>query len=778
MELRDMVAASVWRQPIQVGTATRVAELVAPAEPVGWVLIGRSGGGDLPPVLRSILDDLHQSGLATMALPLPRRHVAPMAGWVQVAASHLRTEVAGDLPIAYLGARRQAPAGWLAALGGDIDGVMAWNGQTAPAWWHLPRVAVPSLLVLDADAARLRVMVAQAARWRLGAGAELVRRTSATDLAGLSSWYERRLLGQIVVAPPAARPWRLAPARRVASVAAAGALAVFPATLPAPASAMPDFSGGRRLATTQLAGDFAQVAATNPVKPGDKQHPPGVMGDPPLTDGVGLRWNINTNIGFTTTSSASGAVSEAGFTHAVAASTLNGGSVNAVLADAFDGYNALCVDLNNVGGQCNTANMAVYNQNGPASLECSGRQVVLPLRTMGSFQVRRKVFVPANDGFARWLNIFRNTSGAPQTVRLVTSNNLGGDANTRVVTTSDGDAVAELTDTWVTSFQNFIGTTSSDPRLGHVLRGPGAPVGLAALSFVNGDDNPFWRYQFTLAPGQTAIIMNFATGQATRAAAAAKAAELASLTNPNALACMTQAERAQVLNFLATSSLPGAVTLSTNWSLRDTLTSGPPTIGPFSYGTRPLVPLMGDWNGDGIETPGTYEAGVFKLRNSNGPGDPDKMVTFGDPRGFPLAGDFDGDRIDDLAVFRNGTWQIRYSGGTLDATFVFGSGAWPSTIPVVGDWNGDNIDGIGTYVAGAWILRNTASAGAADAGSFTYNPGTSPYPVVGDWNRDGVDTVGVKAGTSWLLRNTNTAGAADLTIAFGAANDFPVVWRG
>ena len=66
-------------------------------------------------------------------------------------------------------------------------------------------------------------------------------------------------------------------------------------------------------------------------------------------------------------------------------------------------------------------------------------------------------------------------------------------------------------------------------RLGHVLRGLNAAVGLSAINFVNGDDNPFWRYEFVLAPGQTAIIMNFATGQATRPAAAAKAGSLSDL---------------------------------------------------------------------------------------------------------------------------------------------------------------------------------------------------------------------------------------------------------
>jgi hypothetical protein len=557
-----------WRTEFSAGSASVVAAVSEPSGRAGlrgWVIVGRGMTPARRPVLESILAELHDSGLGTIVLPIGGLDLPTMAGWVAIAAGHLRHEQGEERPIAYLGARRAAAGGWLAAVGGDLDGVMAWNARPGRAWAYLPAVSAPSLLVVDRKAWRPMV-TARAAGWRLGGHAELTRATSVADVGVLTDWFERRLL-----TPPAPVRTRhvLVPSgrTRVASLMVGAAIAAGPLTATTAAFALPDFSAGTRLAADRLAGDSARTSpsiGTRPtgtdggtwiVKPGDIKGD-GPIGDPPLTDGIGLRWNVNTNVGFATTSSASGAASEAGFTHAVAASTLNGGSVNQVLADTFDGYNALCLDVNNVGGQCNTLNMSVYNQNGPATLECSGRQVVLPLRTMGNLQVRRKVFVPTNDGFARWLNIIRNTSATTQTVRLQTSNNLGSDANTRIVTTSDGDATPELTDTWVTTFQNYSGTTSSDARVGHVMRGPNGVVGLSALSFVNGDDNPFWRYVFTLAPGQTAIIMNFATGQATKAAAATKAASLADLTNPNALACMTAAEIGQVLNFKTDSVLP------------------------------------------------------------------------------------------------------------------------------------------------------------------------------------------------------------------------------
>jgi VCBS repeat-containing protein len=225
---------------------------------------------------------------------------------------------------------------------------------------------------------------------------------------------------------------------------------------------------------------------------------------------------------------------------------------------------------------------------------------------------------------------------------------------------------------------------------------------------------------------------------------------------------------------------PVAVTGSTGWAVASLPPTGPPTT--FTYGTKPLVPVMGDWDGNGTRTPGTFESGVFKLSNALPPAGPTINVTFGDPRGFPVIGDFNGDGVDDLAVYRAGLWQIRVetggigSGGIVTPSNVTAySGSWPSTIPVAGDWDGNGTDGIGAFTAltGQWVLRQTTTG--PDLPPFTYNPGVSPYAVVGDWDHDGTDTVGVRAGTAWLLNNQNDASAADVTFNFGLANDLPLV---
>lgn len=287
---------------------------------------------------------------------------------------------------------------------------------------------------------------------------------------------------------------------------------------------------------------------------------PKATGSQALIDNSGVKYFINTNITFSTSSSASGAMSEASYTHAVAATTLNGGTVSSTLNDAYDGYNTLCLSVNNTVATCETgnANFVIYNKNGPATTECTGptsgtnRQVVFPVQTVASLNVQmwRKVFVPDNDAFARWLNYFKNTGGSPVTITAVIANNLGSDSNTMITGSSDSSLSAETTDTWVTTFQNYSGTTSSDPRLGHVFQNPGAPVPLAGINFANGDDNPFWGYTFTLNPGETKIIMNFAVVQPSKLASMTKSAQLAAAQTPtSALQCTSAAEQAEIANF-------------------------------------------------------------------------------------------------------------------------------------------------------------------------------------------------------------------------------------
>lgn len=209
----------------------------------------------------------------------------------------------------------------------------------------------------------------------------------------------------------------------------------------------------------------------------------------------------------------------------------------------------------------------------------------------------------------------------------------------------------------------------------------------------------------------------------------------------------------------------------------------------FTYGpaASTLVPIAGDWDGDGFETIGLYapSTGAFFLRNSNTPGPADLVFTFG-PGGMgwvPVAGDWDADGIDTIGLYVPSTGNFflknTNSNGAADLTFGYGPAG---ATPVIGDWNADGRDTIGIYTpgTGSWFLRNTNTPGVADL-VFNYGP-PGATPLTGDWNNDGTDTVGIyiPATGAWFLRNSNSPGAADLTFSYGPPNVTPLAgdWNG
>lgn len=354
------------------------------------------------------------------------------------------------------------------------------------------------------------------------------------------------------------------------------------------------FAGGVSVSSKQIKGDGSGVtsaskrdkdgAAHGSVVPasailgdGTRLVAPAATGSIGLIDHDKLKFFVNTNITFQTTSSASAAASEAEFTTAVPATTLNGGTTQSTLNDAFDGYNSLFVDQPGTHRATTSGHTNTYLQTGaPATADpnCinpvggTSAQYVFPTKSMPityngvnpvppdpvAVDVSREVYVPEDGSFARWLNKVTNPGTVPVTVAVGTGNNLGSDNNTKIVTSSNGDAISDLTDTWVDTMQNYSGTTSSDVRLAHVLQGPNAPLPLTSNNFVNGDDNPFWSWDVTIQPGETVTFMNFVAGDYTNARAQATAVGLAALTPDSdgvvkGLRCMDAATLSSIQNF-------------------------------------------------------------------------------------------------------------------------------------------------------------------------------------------------------------------------------------
>ncbi len=178
------------------------------------------------------------------------------------------------------------------------------------------------------------------------------------------------------------------------------------------------------------------------------------------------------------------------------------------------------------------------------------------------------------------------------------------------------------------------------------------------------------------------------------------------------------------------------------------------------YGSQ--VPLIGDWDGDGIDSVGIYDPinGIFLLKNKNSAGNEDIKFKFG------------------KTAYEQFNSEYQYAFSKLVQYY------YPLQYPVVGDWDGDGIDSVGLYdpFTSTFNLRNTNSEGNADISfKFVGNPAqgnlyfiyylsakTSPLcpksesapefyniPVVGDWDGDGKDTVGLYdlSGDSFFLTN-------------------------
>ncbi len=181
--------------------------------------------------------------------------------------------------------------------------------------------------------------------------------------------------------------------------------------------------------------------------------------------------------------------------------------------------------------------------------------------------------------------------------------------------------------------------------------------------------------------------------------------------------------------------------------------------------------MIGDWNCDGVDTPGLYRQsdGFVYLRNSNTQGVADIRFFFGNPGDVPVVGDFNGDGCDTVSLYRPETSEVFVINalgandgglGAAASSFVFGD---PGDAPFVGDFNGDGMETVGLHRAstGFVYFRNSLTTGNADNSFYWGDPGD--VVLAGDWDNDGVDTPGLfrASDSTFYWTNSNAAGTAD-----------------
>lgn len=203
----------------------------------------------------------------------------------------------------------------------------------------------------------------------------------------------------------------------------------------------------------------------------------------------------------------------------------------------------------------------------------------------------------------------------------------------------------------------------------------------------------------------------------------------------------------------------------------------------FWYGVPGDTPLFGDWDGDGVATPGMYRPsnGFAYLTNTlpaNGSvavADPALTFFYGVPQDQVFVGDWDGDGADSLGIARYGKLFLRNqnSTGVADIEFWFGE---PGDVAFGGNSDADPADEVFVYrpsTGTVYYTDNLPNGGAAvPAGSFSI--GAVDALTVGDWDGDNIDTVGMQIGGMVRLKNSNTTGPHDVEYAWGDASWMPV----
>ncbi len=186
----------------------------------------------------------------------------------------------------------------------------------------------------------------------------------------------------------------------------------------------------------------------------------------------------------------------------------------------------------------------------------------------------------------------------------------------------------------------------------------------------------------------------------------------------------------------------------------------------FTGGLAGQKGVSGDWNGDGIDTIGSFTNGTWKIRNSNFPiinppfGGGIITITFGQAGDLPVVGDWNNDGVDTPGVYRPSVGQFFLTNSTsttpaVEITVTFGIA---EDLPVAGDWNADGFDSVGVFrpSSGQFFLTDDNVLAATIDQAFFFGT-NGDLPTAGDWNGNGVDTIGVwrPSTTEFFLTNDN-----------------------
>lgn len=205
-----------------------------------------------------------------------------------------------------------------------------------------------------------------------------------------------------------------------------------------------------------------------------------------------------------------------------------------------------------------TANRFTGNPQG--SQELAGRQIDVTELSLAGLDVTRKVYVPQDGYFVRYLEELTNSGTTPVTVGVrLTSNQYTQFWPLNIVASSSGNATLNVTgtqnpDRWIVVDGAEGTSNNTEPAVvAYAFGGPGSALPVDTAEFTTPlYDSANLVYQWsnvTVPPGGTVALLHFGVQQSNQAAAQVSAARLIQLP-PEALVGLSSQDLAAIQNFV------------------------------------------------------------------------------------------------------------------------------------------------------------------------------------------------------------------------------------
>lgn len=219
------------------------------------------------------------------------------------------------------------------------------------------------------------------------------------------------------------------------------------------------------------------------------------------------------------------------------------------------------------------------------------------------------------------------------------------------------------------------------------------------------------------------------------------------------------------------------------WYVRGSLTSGAADLC-FVFGQPGDQPVFGDWDGDGLPTPGVFRASTGTWYLSNAPfaqSGADVVLQYGSPGDIAYMGDFDADRVTTVGVYRPGEqrFYLRNSNtsGSADGVFRFGQpGDQPAPSPRMGELRVYRSSSATFFTA--WLDSPTPATRLAwqfgnPGDAQLWGPWDSGATALGGWNAQPAPGVYRPSTNEWLIRTSpfHPVEPEVATIVFGNPGD-------